>query len=108
VVDDVDSSGIITKSTYDIKMLFDKINMMWMNRRIHRHAFTTAFDDQDLRMQLESWDDSRHLTRPLTIDSGCRHVLHVVSDTIHMMWMGRTIHHHAVTTIHDDPIWGVT
>jgi len=31
----------------------------------------------------------------------------MVSDTIHMMWMGRTIHHHAVTTTHDGPIWGV-
>ena len=76
VVEAVDSPGMVTKSTYDIKMLFDKINMMWMNRWIHHHALTTAFDDQDLRMQLESWDDSRHLTLPLTIDSGCKHIWH--------------------------------
>jgi len=43
--------------------VFDNIHMMcWMGRPIHHHATTTASDDHDLRMQLKSWEVSRHLT----------------------------------------------
>jgi hypothetical protein len=106
---------MVPKSTYDIKMLFNGIHMVWMDRWSHHNAFTTAFDDQDLRIQLKSWYDSSHLTIPSTCDSGCRHSWHgshiisnitMVSDIIHMMWMGRKIHHHAATTAAVGTDWG--
>jgi hypothetical protein len=82
--------------------------MVWMDIWILCHAVTTRSDVQDFRMQqLKSWDDSSHLNISLTCEQAANphgmvptsiSNITMVSDNIHIMWMGRKIPHYAATT----------
>jgi hypothetical protein len=79
-----------------------------MGRWVHNHATTTILVATEFREladflgHSETTNDVKvQWLRPKTHMEWFPHPLHTykVFETIHMLWMGRWVHHHAITTI---------
>ena len=104
--------GMVPTSISNITMVSDNIHIMWMGRKIHHYAATTAAVGTDRGSWLKFQVAAGHHTMPLCSSWGCRltwrmvpkstYNIYKVFDNIHMVWIDWWIHRHAVTTTHDD------
>ena len=108
-----DPHGMVPTSTWYKCKVFENIHMLCVGRKIRRHTTSTILVDLEfrelaklmhhrratnnvmahsLRHQTHTWNGSHSLCKP-----------YKVFDTIHILWMGRWIHHHSTCTIYAGP-----